>query len=709
MNEKAQIKLLLIRDKRNNYEQQIVFDAVNSFEISVIAMDKFSAATQRVVEMAIDLIVCDLQIEDECVTDFLDSLNRLSTRIIPVIVLANKDQAHQAVAIFRSGAKDFIIKDEKNSYLNRLPLVIERVLQGEARYRENLKKRISTDVILSTISDGMIGVDLNNKVTFANPVAALYLKCQFETMVNQDITEITKNMREISFIIEKGLEAIRTTQQSVELGSHKLTLGDHSEPILVRLKILPVQDDLMHLKGCIILLQDISSNLADNQTTKFSSIQDDLTGLINRRAFAHRLMHTIAYCKRYNVKCAVLLVDLDGFKPINDTLGHGYGDQLLVKVSQRIKSVIREADILARVGGDEFGVLLSNVQQISDAGKVATKINEILQPPFELNRYEYFVTASIGIAVFPNDSIHADQLIQYAEFAIDLAKKHGKNSYEYYHSESNKQAERMIRLANDLRIAIEKEQFVLHFHVQVNIENGQLIGIEALIRWEHPELGLLPPTIFIPIAENNDLIRQIGKWVLEQSCQAYHRIQNLGYEDFVIGVNVSVKELLEKDFVSGVLNIIKKHNVPASCIQFEITESILANDSSLAVKRIQQLKEFGFSIAMDDFGTGYSCLSYLSDLPIDVIKIDRSFVKGLESKLSTRHREIIGTIIELAKRLNINIIAEGVETKEQLSHLKELGCTSMQGFLIAKPMPIDQAVGFIKNQLLTHWRDIVQE
>jgi diguanylate cyclase (GGDEF)-like protein len=429
------------------------------------------------------------------------------------------------------------------------------------------------------------------------------------------------------------------------------------------------------------------------------SIQDDLTGLFNRKAFLHRLEHAISYCNRYHTKCAVMFVDLDGFKPINDALGHACGDELILQAANRIQSIVRDSDILARVGGDEFMVLLTHVNHPNDAARVAIKINRALHPPFEINNNKYHITASIGIAIYPNDSSEANKLIQYADCAMSMVKKRGKNDYQYYKSDLNVEAEKMMRISNDLRLAIESNQLQLYFHPQLCAKSGELVGLEALLRWNHPELGMVPPTLFIPIAEEMGFIGNIGQWVLIKACESYLSWQEQGLTDFTVSVNLSIKELQSEYFVERIAQCIEHYPIDPKRLQFEITESIFANDAQAIIDKLHQLKSMGFQIAMDDFGTGYSCLSYLKDLPIDVIKIDRSFVQCLTFQDSQRHRSIIAAIIDLAKRLDMTTLAEGVETEEQAEYLRSIGCEHFQGFLFAKPMPFEETTNYIRKIL----------
>lgn len=700
MSELTSATILVIGDPKREALPVSQAASVHGFQINVLSTRSFKDALKIILEKPVDLVLSEFQLSDGNAIDLLTALSHLTARMLPMVIVAEESEEKHTVQGFRKGAKDFIIKDKHAHYLQRLPMVLERVLKEECRYRENTRIKKNNEAILAAISDGVIGINLQGIITFANPVAAMYLKEPLENLINQSIEYYTAKINvEFLFALKKAMDAVEKSNTVISIGCYQLALNANAMASEVNIYLTPVFDELLHLEGYVLSFRDkVDQNktLTDGNQDQDQD-QDDLTGLLNRKSFLRQLKHAVAYCHRYGTKCAVLFVDLDDFKTFNDALGHDCGNELLLKVSERIRSVIRDADYLARTGSDEFLVLLTHIKHANDASKVAIKINQALLPFFELKGEKYQMTASIGIALNPDDSQDPEKLLQYADFAMSLAKKKGKNHYQYFQSDLNLEAERIMRLSNDLRTAIQTEQFALHFQPQINAKTGQLSGVEALTRWHHPILGAIPPSIFIPLAEDIGVISDIGRWVFNKACEHYFAWQAQQLTNFSISINLSIKELQRDDFVDELAEAVYTHEVEPERFQLEITESIFARNTQEIINKLYQLKQIGFQIAMDDFGTGYSCLSYLKDLPIDVIKIDQSFVQAINMQNNERHKAIIAAIFDLAKRLHITTLAEGVETEEQAEYLRSLDCDELQGFLIAKPMPFNEVTQYIKT------------
>jgi len=699
MSELTSANILVIGDPKREGLPISQAASVHGFDVHIITTKTLKEAVKIILEKSIDLILCEYHLNDGSAVDLLSALSHLTARMLPVVVVAEEVEEKFAIQAFRKGAKDFIVKDKSSHYLQRLPLVLERVLKDECRYRENTRIKKNNEAILASISDGVIGINLQGIITFANPVAAMYLHEQLPNIINQPIEQFAQRItNDFSVAFKKAVETVEKTNNLVSVGNYELGLNETSQKNEVKIYLTPVFDELLHLEGYVLSFRDVSDIQKLQSETQECEQQDDLTGLLNRKALLLRLKHTVAYCHRYNTRCAVLFVDLDGFKSYNDALGHDFGDELLLKVSQRICMVIRDADYVARTSSDEFIVLLTHINHTNDASKVAAKINRSLMPFFEINSDKFQITASIGIALYPDDSTDAEKLLQYADFAMSLAKKRGKNHYQYFQSDLNLEAERVMRLSNDLRSAIQLEQLDLHFQPQIDARTGRLTGLEALSRWSHPVLGMIPPSVFIPLAEEIGVIANIGRWVFDKSCHYYHLWQKQGLSNFTLSINLSIKELQRDEFVDEIAEAVYENLIDPHYFQFEITESIFAHDTQEIIYKLYQLKQIGFQIAMDDFGTGYSCLSYLRDLPIDVIKIDQSFVQAISSDNNERHKAIIAAIFDLAKRLRITTLAEGVETKDQAAYLRSLECDQLQGFLIAKPMPFAEVTQYIQDK-----------
>ncbi len=427
---------------------------------------------------------------------------------------------------------------------------------------------------------------------------------------------------------------------------------------------------------------------------------DGLTNLPNRELLIDRLGQALAYSGSSGESVIVMLLDLDYFKSINDSLGHSIGDRLLIEVAQRLSSCLRSEDTVARLGGDEFVILLPNIRNQAEALKIATqiaeKVRQTLLPAYELDGNNLVLSHSTGIAISPADGSSAETLIKHADTAMYQAKKKGRDNYQFFSPVMFKAAVERLELESALRLALENDQFEIFYQPKLSVETNRIIGSEALIRWRRPGKGLICPDQFIPIANETGLIVPIGSWVLEESCEMTKKFwcDNRRCERLQsMSVNVSMRQFAEKYFVKTVRSIIGKTGLKPSCIELELTEDVLAQDINVVREKLYELKEYGVKISIDDFGTGYSSLRYLQRLPIDIIKIDRSFIKNLGENESDA--KIVETILSMARHLGKYTIAEGVETEEQLDFLRKHGCDAYQGFLRSKPMPSDSFSQFL--------------
>jgi diguanylate cyclase (GGDEF)-like protein len=414
---------------------------------------------------------------------------------------------------------------------------------------------------------------------------------------------------------------------------------------------------------------------------------DALTRLPNRLLFLDRLRQAMTHADRAERLVAVLLLDLDRFKTVNDTLGHSVGDQLLIEVAARLEGCLRDGDTVARLGGDEFTVLVPELRQIHDAESVARKVVAALQHPLPLNGHEIFVTPSVGIAIYPfSDNI--EELLVNADTAMYRAKELGGNQYCFYTHRMRTASVQKLTLESSLRRAIDKDELRLHYQPQIDLPGGRAVGAEALIRWQHPERGLLGPADFIPLAEETGLIVAIGEWVLRRACAHARQWHKAGKGGLRVAVNLSARQFYQKDFVQMVEGILLDTGLPPDLLDLELTESTLMQNTAGTVGALNELRAIGVHVTMDDFGTGYSSLSYLKRFPIDCVKIDRSFVSDITT--DPDDAAIANAIIAMAHSLELRVVAEGVETAEQLCFLCERGCDEAQGYLIGRPVPFDQ-------------------
>lgn len=432
---------------------------------------------------------------------------------------------------------------------------------------------------------------------------------------------------------------------------------------------------------------------ASEEEIKQLAYHDHLTGLPNLRCFNEQLNHAINLANRTEKMFTIMFLDLDSFKMINDTMGHNIGDKLLKQVAQRLVDTLRKSDVLARIGGDEFIVMIENIKDENEIKIVADKILGCFTHPFLLNNQEFFVTTSIGIAVYPTDGNDADKLMKNADIAMYRAKQRGKNQYVFCTPGMKTKASRTMKLTSDLYRALEKNEFELYYQPQVNCNTNEIVGLEALIRWNHAELGMVYPGEFIPIAEQNGLIISIGEWVMRTACWQNKAWQEAGYSPIRIGVNLSVQQLQDANIVNQVKDILRETDLDPEYVELEITESI-AMTHKRYVETINALKDLGVKIAIDDFGTQYSSLNYLKRLSVDRIKIAMPFIQGISE--NPNDEAITKTIITLARSMGIDVIAEGVETINQLEFLSQENCNEIQGFYFFKPMPLNELEKLLK-------------
>jgi diguanylate cyclase (GGDEF)-like protein len=422
---------------------------------------------------------------------------------------------------------------------------------------------------------------------------------------------------------------------------------------------------------------------------------DDLTGLPNRQLFKDRLLHEIARCSRTNEQLALLYIDLDNFKRVNDTLGHGAGDELLQLAARRLDESTKRSDTVARLGGDEFVVILGALPDPDEAGKTADRLLAELSRPLTVRDREFQPRASIGIALYPGDGATPEELLKNADTAMYRAKEDGRGRATFFEAHMNERAQERWSLETGLHRALQLRQFVLHYQPQFGLANGVVSGAEALIRWNHPVHGQRPPTQFIPAAEESGLIADIGEWVLNEACEQYERWQREGTSIPRISINVSAGQLRNKQFATRVKEALTRFNVPPWALELEITESVLLAGDDQTTQTLASLAQLGVSIALDDFGTGYSSLSYLRRFPVDVIKIDRSFVSDIPDNPDSC--AIATAVVAMARSLRKHTVAEGIETQAQLEFLRMLGCDSGQGYLFSKAVPAEELTHILQN------------
>jgi len=465
------------------------------------------------------------------------------------------------------------------------------------------------------------------------------------------------------------------------------------------LSVSPVLDEAGSVAHFVWVINDVTEREQHEELLEYQANHDALTGLPNRNLLADRITQSLANAHRYDMPVAVLFIDLDNFKFVNDSLGHALGDRMLIIQADRLHKSIRSGDTVARYGGDEFVVVVSNLEKIEDAALVAQHIQELVSRPFTIDGHEFGITCSIGISLYPKDGHDVDSLLKNADAAMYRAKEQSRNSFQFYTSEMNDRVVERMVIERHLRHALELGQLEMHYQPQVELTNGRIIGVEALLRWHSPNLGTVSPSRFIPLAEETGLIVPIGEWVLKTCCEQNKAWQDAGLTPLTISVNISARQLQKKDLSGDIAAILRESGLKPRFLELEIVESMVMKDVESAMVIMTELKSLGIQLAMDDFGTGYSSLSYLKRFPFDRLKIDLSFVRDILS--DPESASIARTIIAMAHNLNLRAIAEGVETKEQLEYLRLHGCDEIQGYYVSHPVNAQEFEALLrKDQLL---------
>ncbi len=532
----------------------------------------------------------------------------------------------------------------------------------------------------NSISDFVCLLDKNGRILRANKALAEYTGMRPEELIGKPCHEIYSCGNCSSDISQ--CDYIMSSKQPVTI-----ELDEPGLRIPLSISTSPVLDENGEIIALVHIARDITDRKNYEDRLQYLANHDGLTGLPNRTLFLDRLNQELSRSRRYNYNLAVLFLDLDRFKIINDSLGHEVGDELLQAVGDRLLSCVRESDTVARLGGDEFVIILSDIQHEKAAAITAKKVIDAIAEPFILTNHEYFVTTSIGISMFPTDGEDANTLIKNADVAMYRAKEQGKNNYQLYSPAMNARAIERLALENSLRHALEREEFFLHYQPKVSLTTGKITGMEVLLRWQHPQQGLIPPGKFISILEENGLIGVVGEWILRTACQQNKQWQQAGFEPLRLAINLSARQFREQNLTGAILNVLLKTGLDSQWLELEITESLLMEHKDMVIETLHQLHTNGVRLAIDDFGTGYSSLSYLKRFPIHTLKIDRTFIKDIPA--NGDDAAIAQAIIAMAHSLGLSVVAEGAETAEQIGFLLENRCDEVQGFYFSKPLSVD--------------------
>jgi len=554
-------------------------------------------------------------------------------------------------------------------------------------------------VTLNSLGDAVVSTDISGNVAFLNLVA--------EKMTGWSCREAAgRSMAEVCRILDAADRQAIPNPMEMALGQNRTV---HLPPncILVRRdgfeipiedSVAPIHDRDGQATGAVIVFRDVSAAQAMALQMSHSAQHDFLTGLPNRMLLNDRINQAIFFAQRHMKKVAVLFLDLDGFKHINDSLGHPTGDKLLQSVAKRLVDCVRDTDTVSRQGGDEFVVLLSEVERSEDAAIAGRRMLQAVADVHSIALHDLHVTSSIGVSVFPEDGLDAETLVKNADTAMYQAKENGRHSYQFFKPTMNVRAVERQSIEESLRRALERQEFALYYQPKVNVGTGEITGAEALIRWTHPIRGLVSPAQFIPVAEDSGLILPIGKWVLHEACTQARAWADAGLHLGTMAVNISAVEFRNENFLESVFGILKDTGLDPKSLELELTESVLMKRVESAASVLQTLRASGVQVAVDDFGTGYSSLSYLRKFPIDALKIDQSFIREITS--GSCDTTIVTAVIGMARSMKLRVVAEGVETHEQMVFLQSHQCDEAQGYYFSRPVPAEQFAKLLQAGML---------
>jgi diguanylate cyclase (GGDEF)-like protein/PAS domain S-box-containing protein len=624
------------------------------------------------------------------------ALRRLpSGKHVPVLLVTGLDDIKSIEQAYEAGATDFVTKPINWTILQQR---VRYMLRASKTFDELQRSKARNEALLNAIPDAMFRLSREGVFLEVKGTAQSTPKLTPAQIIGKSVLEVLPDNagHDVLKFIGKALRG-----DGIQLFEYKFGQGDDAH--FYEMRITP-----SGLTEVLAIIRNITERKEAEQQIRFLAYFDSLTKLPNRSRLHEQLEDVLSHAKVNRRLAATLFLGLDQFKRINDTLGYLVGDMLLNEVAQRVNDCVRSSDFIARVpdgesdgdvarlGGDEFSILLCDIKDVQDASHTAKRILTALSQPFMLEQQEVYITASIGIAVAPFDGDEVRTLLKHADTAMHYAKSRGGNNYQFYSQSMSVAAVRQLTLENKLRKAIERDELLLHYQPQLDLQTGELIGMEALVRWQNPEMGLVSPADFIPVAEQTGLIVPIGEWVLHTACVQCKAMHNAGFPPFRVSVNLSSRQFREQGLCKNIEEALRATGLEPNFLELELTESLVMHDVKETIETLRALKEMGIRLAVDDFGTGYSSLSYLKRFPLDILKIDRSFVKDITTDPDSA--AIAKAIIAMARSLNLSVTAEGVEEEAQLDFLRRQGCHAMQGFFLSKPLPAPELETFMGDK-----------
>jgi diguanylate cyclase (GGDEF)-like protein/PAS domain S-box-containing protein len=671
--------------------------ASNGDALAIEHVAWLSDAKKRLKQHAFQAIMADLDLPDAQGMEALRALTRAAPQV-PIVVLGD-DTESQYVTMMEHGAEDYLLKSSLSG--ETLVLAVRGAIARKSREAGLFIDRERAQVTLDSIGDAVLSTDGAGRIDFLNPVAEKLMGWTFAEASGRHLSEVfqvidaatrKRIVPRLEFEVKNGRTMI--------LPPNCVLVHRNGRESPIEDSAAPIHDRADHIAGMVVVFHDVSDVRAMTQKMTHLAEHDVLTSLPNRAVLDDRLEQCIALGKRHSRRLGVLFVDLDRFKHINDSVGHLIGDQILIAVSQRIGLCLRNSDTVSRQGGDEFIVLLSEIQLAEDASLIAEKIRLAVLEPYTIADHYLHLSASIGVSVYPNDGEDAETLIRCADTAMYHAKERGRNNSQFFKEEMNVRATERQIITSDLRDALRRGEFMLEYQPKIDLFNGAITGIEALIRWRHPSRGVLLPLHFIPIAEDCGLIIQIGQWALRAACIQAQMWVVAGLKFGTMAVNISAVEFRSDRFFEGVCGILQSTGLEARYLELELTETAVMRNFEATCIVLQALSAMGVRIAVDDYGTGYSNLSYLTRFPINTLKLDRSFIHDVPG--SANAATIVSSVIQMGRGLKLQVVAEGVENVPQLNFLRANNCGEGQGYYFSEPVNSVECQSLLSIEEL-HW------
>jgi diguanylate cyclase (GGDEF)-like protein/PAS domain S-box-containing protein len=709
MNASMSNKLLLIEGDAT--QAKLILEALadpraTSFDVDWVK--RLSDGLKLLGEGKIGLVLLDLDLQDSLGIATFEKVFAIAPHI-PILVLSNLKDESAANEAIRRGAYDYLLNGHLDKYtLTRaLRHAIERKRVEEVLFNEKERAQVTLD----SIGDAVLSTDISGRVTYLNRVAETMTGWSWQEAVGRPVGEVLQLIEGATRKAARNpLESAIRENKTAGLTATCVLIRRDGRELAIEDSAAPIHDRFGQVTGAVSVFRDVSASRA--MTIKMSHLaqHDLLTDLPNRVLLTDRLAQAIARAQRTGEQLAVLFLDLDHFKNINDSLGHAIGDKLLQSVAHRLVVCGRHSDTVSRHGGDEFVILLPQIAHADDAALWAQKVITALAVPYLIAGNDLHISASIGISTYPNDGQDAESLLKSADAAMYYAKEQGRNNFQFFKADMATPAITRQPLGDLMAQALGRHEFVLHYQPKVDLRTGEVTGIEALLRWLHPDRGLIPPLQFVPIAEESGLIVPIGQWVVHEACTQLRAWFDAGLRPISVSVNISEAEFRAKHFLECVRTTLEETRLEPRFLEFELTERVLMTDLEGTVSILQALKASGVQLVVDDFGTGYSSLSYLRRFPVDALKLDQSFIHHITTDPNEDDVTIISAVINMGKKLKQRVIAEGVETREQCNFLQTQGCDEGQGCYFSRPVAAEQCAtllrtGIARTRVANPWRD----